>query len=208
MGARLLEYNSLEKLRKFLFFLIEMFFFKNIKLGAYIRKPLKIVGKNHIELGKSLIERNARIEAVTNYQNIKFNPRIIIKDEVSIQQNLHLTCADEIIIEKGTSITANVGIFDITHPYKDISINPRNQKIETAPIYIGENSLIGMNSVILPGTTIGRHCIVGALSLCKGNYQDYSVITGIPAVIVKRYNFDTQQWEKTNPDGTFINYKK
>lgn len=203
MGKNIIKHISLDNLNRLLFFFKYFFAYEHLKIGSHIRKPLKITGKRYISIGNSFVDKNARIEAISIYANEVFHPKIIIEDNVSIQQNIHLTCANEIIISRGTSITANVGIFDIIHPYENIKINPRIQSIKTKPIFIGENCLIGMNSVILPGTYLGRHCIVGALSVCSGNYPEYSVITGSPAKIIKRYNFNSNRWEKTNSDGSF-----
>ena len=63
-----------------------------------------------------------------------FNPAIIIGDNVVINQNFHCTCANSIIIGDGTSITANCGVFDIIHPYDNITINPRDAEIKSVPI--------------------------------------------------------------------------
>ena len=61
---------------------------------------------------------------------------------------------------------------------------------------IGENCFIGYGAVIMPGTVLGRQCIVGANSVVKGVYPDYCVIAGVPARIIRRYNFQTEEWEK------------
>ena len=58
---------------------------------------------------------------------------------------------------------------------------------------IGNDCLIGMNSVILPGTHLGNHCIVGANSTVRGEFPDYCVIAGSPARIIKRYDFDKKE---------------
>lgn len=205
MGKNIIRYLKLSYLLKIIFYLKNCLVYQHLEIGSYIRKPLKISGKKYISIGNSIIEMNARIEAVPFYQNANFEPKIIIEDNVSIGQNLHLTCANEVIISNGTSLTPNVGIFDIIHPYEDILKNPRNQEIRTKPIFIGQNCLIGMNSVILPGTHLGRHCIVGANSVVSGIYSDFSVLAGVPAKIIKRFNFETNKWERTNPDGSFIN---
>ena len=96
----------------------------------------------------------------------------------------------------GTSVTANCGIFDIIHPYEDVHVNPREARIKTKPVIIGESCLIGMNSVILPGTHLGSHCVVGANSTVSGIFPDYCVIAGSPAKVIKRYNFETKCWER------------
>lgn len=165
----------------------------------------RISGKKHISVGScTFIGKNARIEAVTQYASKAYNPRIVIGDNVCINQNFHCTCARFVSIGDGTSITANCGIFDITHPYEDICINPREAEIKACPIKIGKDCLIGMNSVILPGTELGNHCVVGANSVVSGHFSDYSVIVGAPAKIIKRYDFTTQTWRKTDPQGNFI----
>ncbi len=42
-----------------------------------------------------------------------------------------------------------------------------------------------MNSIILPGTTIGLHCVVGAGSVVKGDIAGGTVIAGNPARFLK-----------------------
>ena len=52
---------------------------------------------------------------------------------------------------------------------------------------IGDNSLIGINAVILNGARIGRNCLIGANSLVTENKEipDGSLVMGSPARIVK-----------------------
>ena len=52
------------------------------------------------------------------------------------------------------------------------------------PIKIGDNVFIGVNSVILPGTTIGNNIIIGAGSIVKGYLEDNSVYAGVPAKFI------------------------
>lgn len=54
--------------------------------------------------------------------------------------------------------------------------------IET--VQIGEYTFIGASSVILAGTTLGKGCIVGAGSVVKGVFPDFSVVVGNPAKIM------------------------
>ena len=48
-------------------------------------------------------------------------------------------------------------------------------------IRIGNNVFIGANVTILPGTTIGNNCIIGAGSVVKGICEDNYVYAGNPA---------------------------
>jgi len=51
-------------------------------------------------------------------------------------------------------------------------------------IYIGDYSFIGTNSVIMPGTRIGKGVIVGAGSVVRGDIPDFSIVIGNPARII------------------------
>lgn len=45
-------------------------------------------------------------------------------------------------------------------------------------VRIGNNVFIGAGCIILPGTNIGDHCIIGAGVVCKGTIPENSVILG------------------------------
>lgn len=55
---------------------------------------------------------------------------------------------------------------------------------EARQTWIGDNVFIGINSIILMGTKIGDNCIVGAGSVCSGEYPPNSVIAGNPAKVI------------------------
>lgn len=174
--------------------------FKSI--GVFVRfnrRYISLIGAKYISVGNNVhILPNVRIEMITSYGKDYFKPSLEIKDNVVINQNLHCTCASHIHIGEGTAITANCGIFDIIHPYDDISASPKDQPIIVKPVMIGKHCLIGMNTVIQPGVTLGDHVIVGANSVVvSGQYPSYSVLAGSPAKIIKQYNSKTNKWEKS-----------
>ena len=171
--------------------------FKRFGAMSFIKAPIFLAHTRHISIGKNVkIWHHARFEAVTLYNSKEFSPEIIIEDNVGIQQNFHCTCASRIRIGKGTLITQNVGIFDIHHGYDLPDISPIVQDIKTKSVDIGENCFIGMNSVILPGTILGRQTVVAAGAVVSGVFPDYCVIAGVPARIIKRYNPSNRTWEK------------
>jgi len=186
----------LDKIKKIIQIIISKRFYSGVKIkNIVIKNPIYIT--KGINFGDNIIIwDNARIEVVTKYNKKKYNPNLVIEDNVSIQQNCHITCGEELIIGKGTSILENVGIFDIIHPYTNIDIPPYKQDIMTKKISIGENCLIGMNSVILPGSKLGNHNVVGAGSVVNGEFPDYCVLVGSPAKMIKKYNKYTRKWER------------
>ena len=170
-------------------------FFKKYGKGTRLESCYYLTPQ-YIELGKNvLICKNARIEGVSEYEGIKFTPSIVLEDFVSIQQNLHLTCANKITIKKHTAIAANVTITDVIHPYEDILTPIENQPIRHEEVVIGEACKIYNNSVILPGVFLGKHCVVAANSVVmKGVYPDYTILAGTPAKIISIYK--DNKWNK------------
>ena len=87
-----------------------------------------------------------------------------------------------------TRVGANCKIIDNDfHPveleYRHQALN--GQHTRRAPIVIGNDCFIGMNSIILKGTTLGNNVIVGAGSVVHGHFPDNVIIAGNPAKIVK-----------------------
>ena len=56
-----------------------------------------------------------------------------------------------------------------------------------APVVLGNNVWVGLNVIILKGTTIGDNSVVGAGAVVKGSFPSNCVIAGNPAKIVKRF---------------------
>lgn len=148
---------------------------------------------------------NARIEGVAKYNDKKYNPNIHLHKGVRIQQNLHLTCANSVIIGENTTIAANVTITDIHHPYDDINLPIESQDIKVKFVEIGSDRKIYNNCVILPGVKIGKHVTIGANSVVNRDIPDYSVAVGIPARVIKRYNYKSMSWESTNGKDEYVN---
>ena len=160
-------------------------------------KCVKMMTPSSIRCGRNVfIGYNARVEGVKKYNESHFTPEIIIGNGVSIQQNLHLTCATRISIGANTAIAANVTITDINHPYTDIDMPIERQDIETSRVEIGEDCKIYNGAVILMGVKVGKHCVIGANSVVRNDIPDYSVAVGVPAKVVKRFDFETRKWIK------------
>src|SRR5665647_533822 len=52
-------------------------------------------------------------------------------------------------------------------------------------IKFGNNVFIGINSIILPGVTIGDNVVIGAGSIVNRDVPDNVVVAGVPAKIIK-----------------------
>ncbi len=172
---------------------------KHIGFMSYLAKPTFIYGGKRITIGNKVrIFPGARMETHRNGS-------IIIKDNISIGQNFHLISSDtQLVLGANTTISGNVFITNVDHNYTQIGVHILEQDYIAKITNIGENCFIGYGAAIQAGTSIGRQCIVGANSVVRGVFPDYCVIAGIPAKILKKYNFNTKNWEKTDSKGNFI----
>jgi len=86
----------------------------------------------------------------------------------------------------------NVYITDQNHGYEDPD---RPISVQTQPeraVVIGAGSWLGHGTIVLPGTTIGRHVVVAAGSVVTGDLPDHCVAAGAPARPIKRW--DGHDW--------------
>ena len=80
----------------------------------------------------------------------------------------------------------HVYITDQNHGFADIGRPISQQSMPELPVIIGAGSWLGHGTVVLPGSTIGRHVVVGANSVVTGDLPDFSVAVGAPARVVKQ----------------------
>jgi acetyltransferase-like isoleucine patch superfamily enzyme len=94
----------------------------------------------------------------------------------------------DIRIGNNSIIGANCKIIDndfhpIEKEYRVLNLN--KEYARKNPVVIGNDCFIGMNSIILKGTTLGNNVIVGAGSVVSGNFPDNVIIAGNPAKIIR-----------------------
>lgn len=167
-------------------------FFGAMGMPSYLGKPIFLKGIKNVCIGKKVrIFPHLRMET-------QDGGTIHIQDDVVISQNVHITSAGHLEIGKSVLILANVFITNIDHGYQEIDKHVLNQKSIVKDTKIGDFCFIGMGAAIMAGTTLGKQCVVGANSVVSGTFPDYCVIVGAPARIVKKYNVETQRWEKIN----------
>lgn len=156
----------------------------------------------------SIIRRRTRID-VFPFNRFELGTKAIIEDFSTINNGVgDVFIGDRTIIGMGNVIIGpvrigndvmlaqNIAVSGLNHGYEDISVPPRVQKVSTKEINISENVWIGANSVITAGVTIGKHAVVGGGSVVTKDVPPYTVVVGNPAKPVKKYNFETDSWER------------
>lgn len=106
------------------------------------------------------------------------------------------TLIGPVTIGNDIRLAQNVVLSGLNHSYQDVSQPIHTQGVTTAPITIEDETWIGANVVIVAGVTIGKHCIIAAGSVVTKSIPPYSVAVGNPARVIKKYNTESNTWEK------------
>jgi acetyltransferase-like isoleucine patch superfamily enzyme len=72
-------------------------------------------------------------------------------------------------------ITRDAGTWAFSRESKNKEI------VKFGRIIIGDDTFVGTCSIILPGVTIGKNCVIGAGSVVTHDIPDRMVVAGIPA---------------------------
>jgi len=103
---------------------------------------------------------------------------IIIKDGCNVQENctVHMFPATTVVFEEG----AHVGHGAVIHG-----------------AHLGQNCMVGMNSVVMDNVVLGEESIVGAMAFVKANsiIPRRSLVVGNPAKIIKQVTDEMIAWK-------------
>lgn len=142
-------------------------------------KSLSTRGKLAAKVLKSCGE-NLKISSDVNI----YNPQnVIVGNSVYIGYNTYLgggeiILADQVIIGPFCSIVAG------NHTMKDESY--RFGPYDYGKIEIGRGTWLGSHCVITSNVKIGKGCIIAAGSVVTKDIEDFSVVGGVPAKLIKK----------------------
>lgn len=156
--------------------------------------PVLINPKNINIAANFTAGKGLRIEAVGNRPGV-----VSIRENVTINDFVHIGAAFSIEIGDSTLIGSRVTIVDHDHGYYKlnndnkcsgvnlISDSPSSRALHGAPVKIGTNCWIGDGAVILSGVTIGDGVIVGANAVVTKSFDAGSILAGCPAKVIGTY---------------------
>lgn len=156
-----------------------------------------IRGIERMKFGKNVvIQKDCWLNIA--FRNPAPGPMILIDEGTNIGRRCTLSAANKIVIGKFVLIAPNVFIADTHHEYQKLGIPIMHQGITTHndQVTIGDESWIGINTVIMGNVRIGKHCVIGANSVVNTDIPDYCVAVGNPSKIVKTFDVETGQWVK------------
>jgi virginiamycin A acetyltransferase len=91
-------------------------------------------------------------------------------------------------IGNDVAIAANCTFAPVNHAYsrKDLLIKEQRFKPSKGGILIEDDVWIGAGCVILDGTILRKGCVIGAMSLVRGEVEEYSINAGNPLRLIGR----------------------
>lgn len=120
---------------------------------------------------------------------------LIIGDHTRV--GLRNTIIGPVTIGSHVNLAQNITVTGLNHNFEDVYTPIDEQGVSTSPVVIEDDVWVGANAVILPGVTIGKHSVVAAGSVVSKSIPPYSVCAGIPARIMKQYDFESKKWSST-----------
>lgn len=79
---------------------------------------------------------------------------------------------------------SEIGNYVFLYPFAILTNDPTPPSDILVGVKVGDYSQITTGAILLPGSVVGANCLVGANSTVEGSYEDYSFISGSPAVRV------------------------
>lgn len=154
---------------------------------ARLHRPFMAYG--YYDLASRTFRKYTRMSSTATIMNKR---ALAVGDQVWVWHYSILDATEGLIIEEGCQIGAWVGIF--THgSEKAIRLlgkqfvhipNTERKGYTRGSVRIGAYTFVGAGSVILPGVTIGKGCLIGTGSLVAKDIPDYSIVVGQPGKVV------------------------
>lgn len=158
--------------------------FKSVGENVLVSDKASIYGADNISIGD-----NVRIDDFVVLSAGEGG--IEIGNYIHIAVFSSLIGAGKITLNDFCNISSRVSIYSSNDDYSgEYMTNPMVPNILTsvseAPVLLGKHTIVGCGSVILPGVTLANGCAVGALALVNKSYDEFNIIAGNPAVVIKK----------------------
>lgn len=151
---------------------------------------------NGVTIGKQVWLNVARDEASRS-------PAISLGGGCRIGRRSTISARKCIILENDVLLAPAVLLMDHNHEYSNVNTPIHAQGVTAGgSIRIGKNCWLGYGAVIFCASgelTIGQNSVVGANSVVTKSVPPFSVVAGVPARIVKRYDESIGQWVRVEP---------
>ncbi len=135
----------------------------------------KIMGIENIEFGKNIIIDDFTLIYAT--APMKIGNYVHIANFTSITGGAELILDDFVVVSQGCRILTGTDDF-VNWGFGNSTIDEKYRNTLREPVKIGKFCIIGANSVVLPGVTIGEGATVGAGSVVTKDLEPWGVYIG------------------------------
>ncbi len=152
--------------------------------------PASIFGEASIEIGTGTMI-GAQVTLSAGFgpgQDLGDRTVVHIGDRVVLGRGSHVVAHSAIEIGDDVYTGPYVYITDQNHTYRDPDLPIGRQWPREQAVRIGSGSWLGAGAIVLPGADIGRNVVVAAGSVVRGVVPDHSVVAGVPARTVRRWD--------------------
>jgi dTDP-4-amino-4,6-dideoxy-D-glucose acyltransferase len=169
-----------------------MFYSKDdlLKIG------FKSIGENVLISDKASIYNASEISIGNNVRIDDFCIISAGEGGINIGNYVHIACyahligSGQIIIEDHAQISGKVSIYSSSDDFSgDYLVGPtvpsEFTNVKSLTVHLKKYVVLGCNSVVLPGVTIGEGTAIGALSLVSRSLPEYGIYGGNPLRLIK-----------------------
>ncbi|PLZ04578.1 acyltransferase [Fischerella thermalis] len=115
-----------------------------------------------------------------SYIQGRFDGKCVIGNQVWIGPQSYFDARD-LMIEDYVGWGPGAKVLGSSHTGLPIDVPIIKTDLEIKSVKVETGADIGMNAVILPGVTIGKHSIVGAGAVVTRDVPAYAIVAGVPA---------------------------
>jgi len=105
-------------------------------------------------------------------------------NNVGLGSRCHYGCAGGVEIGDDTIVGNYSSFHSENHNFSDPDTPIRKQGVNHKGIKVGAGCWIGAKATFLDGSSVGDGCVVAAGSVVRGNFEDGSIIGGVPAKVI------------------------
>jgi acetyltransferase-like isoleucine patch superfamily enzyme len=171
---------------------------RGIVLGenSIIMLPRWLHHRERIRIGaRTTIGRFAVLNPLPSRDGIAYDGRIHIGDDVYIGGYCQIHAMAPLEIGDGAVLSEHVYISDTSHGLNPLHGPIMTQPLESkGPVRIGKSVFVGFGAAVLPGVTLGDHCVVGTRAVVTRSFPPYSMVAGSPARRIKVFDLETREW--------------
>jgi acetyltransferase-like isoleucine patch superfamily enzyme len=108
-------------------------------------------------------------------------PSVVFEDGCFVGRGCEFNISRGVRIGRGALIASGCKFIDHDHGYKDLAVRIGSQPPLVAPIAVGDEAWLGVNTVVLQGVSIGQGAVIAAGAVVRTAVPDLEIWGGVPA---------------------------